>query len=300
MSKAFENLLNAVNKAKSSGASKREDDGKFWQAERDKAGNGFAVIRFLPGKTDDDIPFVKLFNHGFKNSQGKWFVENCPTTIGEDCPVCNLNGRLVDSFGGWNETPKESKEIIRSRKRKLSYYSNVLIISDPKHPENEGKVFIFRYGQKIYDKIIDKIQPVIMEGETPSDPINVFDLNEGCNFKLKIRDVDDFANFDKSEWESPSVVKNQDEILAQMHDIAYIEAKTNFKSYADIEKALNRVVGEVLPEPEFEDKVPERKEEKKSEAVSKPSPAPAKESAETDADEEDDDMAFFRNLANGD
>ena len=160
----------------------------MWKPTVDKAGNGYAVIRFLPGK-DDNLPFVRYWDHGFKGPTGQWYIENSLTTIGQKDPVSEYNSKL------WNSGVESDKEIARKQKRKLQYFSNILVVSDPKHPENEGRVFLFRYGKKIFDKMMEAMQPAF-EDETP---INPFDFWEGADFKLKIRNVEGYRNYDKSE-----------------------------------------------------------------------------------------------------
>ncbi len=284
-SKAFENLLAAANKARSGGSTYSDDKENQWMAEQDKAGNGFAIIRFLPGKTEDDIPFVKIYNHGFQNESGKWFVENCPTTLEKNCPVCEANGVL------WNSGIEANKDIVRKRKRKLKYASNVLVVQDSKNPENEGKVFIFKYGQKIFDKIVYAMQPAVDDKGNPIDPdevpINPFDPVEGANFKLKIRKVDGFANFDKSEFEDTSEIKNFDEIITQIHSLEDIVAPSKFKDFDALKEKLDKVLGGT---PTVKEKNDDEKFVEKAKNVTK--------TTVVDDDEDDEStMEMFRSLA---
>ena len=211
MNNQFQNILDAMKKANAPAGGGNKDNENMWRAETDKAGNGFAIIRFLPAKSADELPFVKVYDHGFQGPTGKWFIEKCPTTLGHNCPVCEANGPL------WNSGIEANKEIVRKRKRRVSYVTNVLVVSDPKNPDNEGKVFQFKFGKKIFDKLMDAMQPPVDEKGRPIDPdeqpMNPFDLNEGANFKLKIRKVEGYANFDKSEFEQPTEVENSDEVM---------------------------------------------------------------------------------------
>ena len=181
----------------------------YWRPEVDKAGNGMATIRFLPAPPqdgDDALPWAKVFSHGFQGPGG-WFIENCLTTKNEQCPVCEHNNKL------WNSGVEANKQVARDQKRKLTYVANVYIVSDPKHPENEGKVKLFKFGKKIFDKITEAMNPAF-EDETA---INPFDLWEGANFRLKIRKVEGYQNYDKSEFESPSALFEDDDKIGRAH-----------------------------------------------------------------------------------
>ena len=288
--KAFAKLLDAVNKAKT-GTTNRSDDA-FWKCEKDRANNGFAVIRFLPTVSDDDVPFIKIYNHGFKIGS-KWFIENCPTTIGEDCPVCTSNNTY------WDEGSQASKDIARGRKRRLGYISNILVVSDPKNPDNEGKVLLFKYGQKIFDKIVDAMQPEQEEGEEPIDPMNAFDLDLGADFKLKIREVEKFPNYDKSSFAKPSKVDNADAIMTELHDLNKFNNKSEFKPYAELETKLNQVLGNASAT-----KVQESEEQDDAGFVEKVVKAakstPAEKKAAKTEEGEDSDLDYFRQLAAAD
>ena len=169
------------------------DDGNFWKPEVDKAGNGYAVLRFLPAPGGEDMPFVRIYDHGFQGPGG-WYIENSLTTLGQKDPVSEYNREL------WNSGHDADKETVHKQKRKLSYYSNIYVVKDPTNPQNEGKVFLFKYGKKIFDKIMEAMQPEF-EDETP---INPFDFWEGADFKVKIRKVDGYWNYDKSEFSRPA------------------------------------------------------------------------------------------------
>jgi hypothetical protein len=211
-------------------------DDRFWKLEADKAGNATAVIRFLPGLDENALPWVRLFNHGFKGPTGRWYIENSLTSIGEDDPVSELNARL------WNSGKESDKDIARKQKRRLYYISNILIISDPKHPENEGEVKLFKYGKKIFEMLKDKASPTF-EDDTP---VNVFDPFEGANFKLRMRMVDGYPSFDLSTFMEPTPIRDTDEkmleILNKQYELSEFSSKKNFKSYDELAKKLNQVL----------------------------------------------------------
>ena len=210
-------------------------DERLWKPELDKTGNGYAVLRFLPATSGEDMPWVRLWSHAFQGPGG-WYIENSLTTLGHKDPVSEENTRL------WNTGVESDKGIARNRKRKLSYYSNVLIVSDPTHPENEGQVKLFKFGKKIFDKITEAMQPEF-DDETP---INPFDFWKGANFKLKIRKVDGFWNYDKSEFEGVSAIADNDDNIKAIWEKQYplkpfLDA-SNFKSYEELKEKLNRVI----------------------------------------------------------
>ena len=218
------------------------EDERIWKCERDKTGNGYAVIRFLPATTGEKLPWVKLWTHGFKGPGG-WYIENSLTTpregypSGSDDPVSKANTAL------WNSGIESDKNIARERKRKLSYYSNILVLEDSANAENEGKVFLFRYGKKIFEKIESVMNPEFKDEE----PMNPFDFWSGANFKLKIRQVDGFANYDKSEFASPSPLYDGEDaklesVWKQQHSLQGVLAPENFKSYQELEARFNTVI----------------------------------------------------------
>jgi hypothetical protein len=215
--------------------SKSYQDDRFWKLEADKAGNGTATIRFLPRTEGDELPWVRIFNHGFQGPTGKWYIENSLTTIGENDPVGELNSRL------WNSGSDADKEIARKQKRRLTYIANILVISDPKHPENEGRVMLFKFGKKIFDKIMDKAKPTF-EDETP---VNVFDYWDGADFKLRMRKVDGYPNYDQSVFMEPSALGDDDEIMSiskkQFLLKDFLDSK-NFKSYEELSRKLASVL----------------------------------------------------------
>ena len=213
----------------------REDD-RFWKAELDKSGNGYAVIRFLPPSNGEDMPYQRVFNHGFQGPGG-WYIENSLTTIGQKDPLAEYNSTL------WNSGIEANKEIARKQKRRLTYFSNIFVVEDKANPQNEGKVHLFRYGKKIFDKISSLSNPEF-EDETPTD---VFNFWEGANFKLKIRKVEGFTNYDKAEFAKPTPLSENDEdmerIWKQQYSLQDFLKPDNFKSYEELNSRLSRVLG---------------------------------------------------------
>lgn len=218
-----------------SNGGKKEDD-RFWSCQTDKAGNGSAVIRFLPAPAGEDDAWVKLYTHGFKGPTGKWYIENSLTTIGRDDPVTELNNEL------WASKSKANEEIARNQKRKLGYYSNVYVVSDPANPDNEGKIKIFRYGKKIFDKLQAAMKPEFEDDEAR----NPFCLWTGANFRLKIKKVEGYANFDSSSLAASAPLKEDDDELEQIwakcHSLKAIVAEDQFKTYDELLKRLNFVL----------------------------------------------------------
>lgn len=235
----MDKLLGQIKNAK--GGSYEKDEHQFYYPARDAAKNGLAVIRFLSGKSDDAPYFVKTFSHGFKNAQGKWFIEECPTTIGKTCPVCESNGELVKPFGDWKNTPESTKQVVRQRKRKVTYITNILVVEDKKNPENEGKVFLFKFGEKIFNMIADKAQPEF-EDETP---MNAFDPETGCDFVFKIRVVDGQTNYDKSEFRKDAHPVGK-EVTDQTQDLNQFVAESRFKTHDELQKRLDSVLGNTV------------------------------------------------------
>jgi hypothetical protein len=237
----FDSLMKEVEKIANPQSDSKKSDDRFWQPEVDKAGNGYAVIRFLAPPQGEDLPFVRVWNHGFQGPTGKWYIENSLTTIGKQDPVSELNTEL------WNSGSEANKEVARKQKRKLTYYANILVVKDPARPDNEGKVFLFKFGKKIWDKIKDMADPQFEDEK----PVNVFDFDTGANFKLKIRNVEGYRNYDKSEFESPSPISNEDSVIekiwGQQHSLTtFLDAK-NFKSYDDLKKKLTMVLAAGAP-----------------------------------------------------
>ncbi len=211
-------------------------DDRLWKPEMDKSGNGYAVIRFLPAPDGEDLPWVKLFSHAFQGPGG-WYIENSLTTIGQKDPLGELNREL------WNSGNEKDKDTVRKQKRKLSFYANIYVVKDPANPQNEGGVFLYKFGKKIFDKIMDVMQPEF-EDETP---INPFDFWAGANFKLKLQKKDGFWNYDKSEFDTPGPLLDDDDALEAIwkkeYSLQAFVAADQFKSYDDLKKRLGYVLG---------------------------------------------------------
>lgn len=285
ISNAFEKVANPQTETKSYA------DDRFWRLEGDKAGNGTATIRFLPRVEGDELPWVRIFSHGFQGPTGKWYIENSLTTLGENDPVGELNTQL------WNSGSEANKEIARKQKRKLSFIANILVVSDPKHPENEGKVFLFKFGKKIFDKIMDKARPTFEDEK----PVNVFDFWEGANFKLRMRKKDGYANYDESVFTDPVPV-GDDEFIVKVaqaqHKLSEFTDRKNFKSYDELKKKLN----EVLSGDSFASKSAAEiaeEEDRPVAAAPKIASKPAPKIAEIN-DDDDDVMSYFEKIAQED
>ena len=283
----LDKLLSQVQAESAPQEKKSYVDERLWKPELDKSGNGYAVIRFLPAPEGEELPWVKVWKHAFQGPTGKWFIENSLTTLNQKDPVSEYNSQL------WNSGLESDKEIARKQKRKLEYYSNIYVVSDSKHPENEGKVFLFRYGKKIFDKLMAAMQPEF-EDETP---INPFDFWEGANFKLKIRKVDGYWNYDASSFENVSALKDNDDDLNAIWKTQYslqeFLAPTNFKSYDELKKRLDDVLSGTVTASAaamMDEDVVETPTMKSEPAPSMPS---------VDATDEDDTMSYFQKLANG-
>jgi len=271
-------------------------DERFWRPELDKSGNGYAVIRFLPAVEGEELPWARVWSHAFQGPGG-WYIENSLTTMNKKDPVSEDNSRL------WNTGLDSDKEIARKRKRKLTYYTNVLVVSDPKNPENEGQVKLFKFGKKIFDKITEAMQPQFEDEK----PLNPFDFWEGANFKLKIRKVDGYWNYDKSEFDSPSpLADNDDDIQStwkKQYALSEFSDPSTFKSYDELKARFEKVVygtgntttADKIDTPTIDDEESAPVVEKKSEP--KQSVAPV-ESIDDDGD--DDTMDYFSKLVEED
>ena len=272
--------------ATNSGETKSYVDDRIWKPTVDKAGNGYAVIRFLPG-TEDSLPFVRYWDHGFKGPTGQWYIENSLTSIGQPDPVGELNSRL------WNSGIESDKDRARTQKRRLHYVTNIYVVSDPSAPQNEGKVFLYKFGKKIFDKISDIMNPSFAD-ETPVDP---FDFWEGADFKLKIRNVEGYRNYDKSEFASAASLLNADEaqleeVYGKLHDLSEFTNPKNYKSYDDLKSKLMRVLGEQSNAGAYT-----MKEEIK---LNEPMPAIEPVTAEEMSSEDEDTLSYFSKLAKQD
>lgn len=271
-------------------STKGYDDNRFWKPTRDKAGNGYAVIRFLPAQEGEDLPWVRYWDHGFKGPTGLWYIENSLTSVGQQDPVSEANAVL------WNSGRDEDKAIARERKRRLHYVSNVLVVSDPANPSNEGKVFLYKFGKKIFDKVMDVMQPDF-EDETP---INPYDFWEGADFKIKIRKVEGWVNYDKSEFASPSALYEGDEerlegIYNKLNSLSDFTDPNNYKSYDELKAKLNKVLGVDAGHAPMS--APEPAMTNTMEAPSIQSAAPADDVASSSSSDEDDTLSYFAKLA---
>lgn len=266
-------------------------DERFWLPEVDKSGNGYAVIRFLPAPENHDMPYVKVYSHGFKNDGGRWFIENCPTTVGGKCPCCDANNEL------WNTGDKEKQDVVRKRKRQLHYVANILVVSDPKHPENEGKVFLFKFGKKIFEKITQAIEPEFEDEKA----INPFDFWSGASFKLKIRNFEGYRNYDKSEFEAGSELFDGEDgpleaLWKKEHSLTeFVDAKS-FKTYDELKTKFDTVVGGA---PAQQRQAPARQNEGSNQDDYAPAPRrePAAPVGRTPSrQDDDDDLAAYQSL----
>jgi len=300
---SFQDLLNKstdVSKLVQAGSDtekKSYKDERQWKPSVDSAGNGYAVIRFLPALEGQELPWARYWDHAFKGPTGQWLIEKSLTSIGQQCPISEMNNKL------WNTGRDEDKEIVRQRKRRLHYVSNIYVISDPANPANEGKVFMFTYGKKIFDKIMDVMQPQF-PGETPLDPFN---LLKGADFKLKIQNVASYRNYDKSEFGPASPLLEGDvpqleAVYNQMHDLSEFTDPSQYKSYDELQTLLNRVLGEAAPRTvEQQVSLDEVTPQPQPVAAAAPQPsvsaAPPQPAASAD---EDDTMSYFAKLAQED
>ena len=285
-------LVQAAEKAGGGEGQKSYGDDRFWKPEVDKSGNGYAVIRFLPAAEGEDLPWNKYWDHGFKGPTGQWYIENSLTSIGQPDPVSEMNSEL------WNSGIEANKDIVRARKRRLHYVANIMVVEDPANPSNNGKVFLFKFGKKIFDKIMDVMQPQFAD----EDPVNPFDFWEGANFKLKIRNVEGYRNYDKSEFASASALMDGDDdklegVYNTLYSLKDFTDPKNYKSYDELKAKLMRVLGEsgavfttaeAVSLDEVRSAAPMRSVD---EPVAQPSYTP-------DTEDDDDTLSYFKNLAN--
>ena len=285
---SLDKLLQQVQKdIEPQGEKKSYVDERLWKPQVDKVGNGYAVIRFLPAPSGEELPWVRLWNHAFQGPTGQWYIENSLTTMNQNDPVSEYNSAL------WNSGVESDKEIARKQKRKLQYYSNIYVVEDSMNPENNGKVMLYRYGKKIYDKIMEAMQPEFAD-ETP---INPFDLWEGANFKLKIRKVDGYWNYDKSEFDSPTALFDNDgqieEVWKKAYPLAEFTAASNFKSYDELKQRLDTVLSGTISVGNVTNNMTEERPVASPVVDTTPVEAPVVAAAE-----EDDTMSYFEKLAN--
>jgi len=290
-------LVKEVEKMNSSGSN---SDDRLWKPEMDKSGNGYAVIRFLPAVDGEELPWAKLFTHAFQGPGG-WYIENSLTTISGKDPVSDLNREL------WNSGSEQDKDTVRKQKRKLSFYSNIYVVKDPTNPQNEGKVFLYKYGRKIFDKIMDVMQP---EFEDES-PINPFDFWEGANFKLKLQKKDGYWNYDKSEFDNQTPLLEDDEALEALwkkqYSLSAITAPDQFKTYDELKKRLDYILGnksnnQKVTSEELDYDTTSQTETKRvsDEEVLKKlekSVAKSKKSPPSEDEDDDDTLSYFQKLA---
>ena len=281
-------LVQAAESAGGSVEKKNYDDDRIWKPTVDKAGNGYAVLRFLPAAEGQELPWVRYWDHAFKGPTGLWYIENSLTSIGQADPVGELNSRL------WNTGNDSDKDKARTQKRRLHYVTNVLVMQDPSASHNEGKVFLYKFGKKIFDKLMDVMQPQFADEQ----PVNPFDFWEGADFKLKIRNVEGYRNYDKSEFASPSELYESDEtklenLYDQIHNLNEFTDPSNYKTYDELKTKLMRVLGEESTAGAYT-----VKQEAK---INDPAPAPqAPVTAEQIVSSEDDTMSYFAKLAQED
>jgi len=286
-------LVKEVEKMNNAGSS---GDDRLWKLEVDKGGNGYAVIRFLPAPDGEDLPFVKLYSHAFQGPGG-WYIENSLTTLGQKDPVSEYNTML------WNNGTDAGKEAARKQKRKLTYIANIYVVKDPTNPSNEGKVMLYKFGKKIFDKITAAMQPEF-EDEEAIDP---FDFWQGANFKLKAKNVAGYRNYDSSEFaRQDSLLEDDDAMEAIWKKEFSLEEFTNadqFKSYDDLKKRLDYVLG-IKGSPKFQDQETVEQEEdfrQQNRGESNPVPQSMKEELDnltpTNTDDDDDTLSYFAKLA---
>jgi len=289
----MENIVSSIKKEINQES--RGDDDRIWKPKMGSDNTGYAVVRFLPGTDVSKTPWVRIYDHGFSGPSGKWYIENSLTTIGQKDPVSEYNSRL------WNNGTEAGKEQARKQKRRTSYYANVLVIKDPANPQNEGKVKLYKFGQKIFDKVMGAMQPEFAD----EDPINPFDLFEGANFRIKIKMVAGYWNYDASDFEKQSPLSEDETKLEQIynaqHDVHSLIAPDQFKSYEELQTKLNEVLGEG---PTQQERTVERQvetQEAKSDfddyfkADDKPTSEGSTSSASSDDDE--DLESYFKSLA---
>ena len=276
----FEKLQAELNKINEPVKASFSDD-RFWKPELDKSGNGYAIIRFLPQPADEDLPWCRVWSHAF-SGPGGWYIENSLTTQGRNDPVSEYNTEL------WNSGNESDKEIARKQKRILKYYSNILVVTDSRHPENEGTIRLFRYGKKIFDKLTEAMNPAFDDEEA----LNPFDFWKGANFKLKIRKVDGYWNYDKSEFDNPSAVfEGDDEKLEKaynkLHSLQEFVGPDSFKTYDELKDKLHKVLTGTSVRGTVENFQPKQVETPKVEEV-------------VDTSTDDDTLKYFAKLADED
>jgi hypothetical protein len=278
-------LVKEVEKTNNAGGG---GDDRLWKPELDKTGNGYAVVRFLPAPDGEEIPWAKLYSHAFQGPGG-WYIENSLTTTGGKDPVSDYNRTL------WNSGNEADKDTVRKQKRKLSYYSNIYVVKDPTNPQNEGGVFLFKYGKKIFDKVMEAMQPEFEDEEA----INPFDFWQGANFKLKIKKVAGFWNYDSSEFDKVSPLLDDDDALEALwkkeYSLTAVTAPDQFKTYDELEKRLKYVLGQGRPATRrVDEELEDESEGRGSYATAERTVTQAVSSKDED---EDDALSYFQKLA---
>lgn len=295
--KSLEALSKELEKISGQDGGGKKGDDRFWSPTVDKAGNGYAVIRFLPAPKDEEVPFIRIFDHGFQGPTGLWYIENSLTTIGKSDPVTEFNSKL------WNTNKSDDspeRKQARKQKRRLHYVSNIYVEQDSGNPDNEGKVFLYKYGKKIFDKLNEAMNPQFADEQA----FNPFDLWEGASFKLKIRNVEGYRNYDKSEFSKPAPLFDDDKKLEEVYNKEYsiqefLDPK-NFKSYDDLKNRLMKVLDESSPTVGKAES--ENLEQPKASAARAPKAQRAVEPEDdppfdVSTDEETDSLEFFKKLA---
>lgn len=302
---SLKDLNEKLTKLSGNGSQENSDeDNRFWQPTVDKAGNGYAVIRFLPAPNEEEFPFIRTFDHGFQGPTGEWYIEKSLTTIGKKDPVSEYNSRL------WNTKDEDNIKLARKQKRRLHFISNIYVVADPGNPDNVGKCFLFKYGKKIFDKLNEAMNPEFDEqgrnaedtNYDPTNAFNPFDFWTGANFKLKIRKHEGYRNYDKSEFESNKKLFDDDEKLEALWNKEYplqdfLDVK-HYKTYEELEERFTKVIngttnsGSARAEQETLGKEDAQKQRKTA------SPKIAEKSSDQDEEDDDGSLEFFKNLAN--
>jgi len=284
-SNSLDKLLGAAQAENAPQEKKSYVDDRLWKPVMDKSGNGYAIIRFLPAVDGEDMPWSKVWNHAFQGPTGQWYIENSLTTLGQNDPVSEMNSAY------WNSGVESDKEIARRQKRKLQYFANIYVVQDQSNPQNEGKVMLYRFGKKIFDKCMEAMQPAFDDEVA----VNPFDFWTGANFKLKLRKVEGYWNYDKSEFSDPSPLFDDDdkleEVWKKQYPLSEFTAASNFKSYDELKKRLDTVLTGTTTVGNATDMM-EDAPKAEPKVDTKPTPAPT-----VNTDDDEDTMSYFEKLA---
>lgn len=276
----LETLLSSIEKMSTKSS---YDDDRLWKLSTDKTGKGYAVIRFLPTPENNELPFVKVFSHNFKGDNG-WFIQNCPTTIGEQCPCCEDNKQFFKDGAS-----EDTKNIGRKRKRKTNYYTNILVIDDPSNPENNGHRFLFKYGEKLQSMILAAMKPEFED----EDAIDPFDMWKGANFRLKSMKKDGYINYDNSSFAAASAISNDDDVLEKIYESEYdlreFTSPENFRSFDELKNMHSKAIGKNILSSKIATDFDEYEDE---------IPLPESKGVSSSNDEEEDVLSYFQKLAN--